>query len=221
MGLTMSCKTAVEKANYQREYYKKNVEARAVYSKEYYKKNAEAIIVKSIKRQNDNQRSIAAYGKGYRERHREKLKQYRMENRNRMAKTSLDWRHRNKSKIREYQRRYNDDLNHHLAANLRVRLNKIVRGKCKSGSAVRDLGCSIEEFKIYIESLFAEGMSWENYGNKKINGKIVFGWHLDHIIPLVSFNLADREQFLIACHFTNMQPLWASENLRKGGKIIF
>jgi hypothetical protein len=55
-------------------------------------------------------------------------------------------------------------------------------------------------------------MSWGNYGFR--------GWHIDHIIPLASFDLTDREQFLKACHHTNLQPMWAKENLSKGSKLV-
>ena len=55
-------------------------------------------------------------------------------------------------------------------------------------------------------------MSWDNYGKK--------GWHIDHITPLVLFDLTNREQVLMACHYTNLQPLWAKDNLSKGTKII-
>lgn len=79
----------------------------------------------------------------------------------------------------------------------------------KTGSAVSDLGCSVSDFKQYLESKFQLGMNWENYGT--------FGWHIDHIKPLSSFDLTNRLQFLEACHFTNLQPLWASENRQKGG----
>ena len=54
-------------------------------------------------------------------------------------------------------------------------------------------------------------MSWDNYGRT--------GWHIDHIIPLSKFDLTDREQFLKACHYTNLQPLWAKDNLIKGNKF--
>ncbi len=93
---------------------------------------------------------------------------------------------------------------------LHRRLNNALKGNFKSGSAVRDLGCSIAEFRTYIAAKFQPGMSWGNYGE----------WHLDHIKPLASFNLADREQFLKAFHFTNYQPLWAKDNLAKGSKIL-
>jgi len=84
----------------------------------------------------------------------------------------------------------------------------------KSGSAVKDLGCSIDEFKEYIAKKFQPGMTWENWGKGK--GK----WSLDHILPLSYFDLGDRVQFLKAAHYTNYQPLWETDNLKKGYKII-
>jgi hypothetical protein len=103
-------------------------------------------------------------------------------------------------------RNYETSLTFRLRSNLRSRLYLAVRNRSKTGSAVRDLGCSIEEFIEYIASLFEPGMSWSNWGE----------WHLDHIKPLASFDLTDREQFLKACHYTNIRPLWANDNLRRG-----
>lgn len=120
-----------------------------------------------------------------------------------------DWRYSNKEVDRKLNREYKskrlaEDINFRLAHNLRSRLNKVI----KYGSAVKDLGCSIEELKKHIESQFSKGMSWDNYGE----------WHLDHIKPLAKYNLKDRNEFLNACHYTNLQPLWASDNLSKGDK---
>lgn len=102
-----------------------------------------------------------------------------------------------------------------LAHSLRIRLKKAMMGNHKSGSAVRDLGCSIADFKIHLTSQFCsnletgEMMTWDNHG--------LCGWHIDHIKPLSSFDLSDREQLLEAAHYTNQQPLWWKDNLRKGG----
>ena len=122
---------------------------------------------------------------------------------------------------REYKIRYQTvyeknklktDLNFRLTKVLRSRIRSAIKNNQRKGSAVKDLGCSIQEFKLYLESKFQTGMTWENWGQ--------YGWHIDHIIPLSSFDLSDRDQFLKACHYTNLQPLWASENLHKKNKIL-
>ncbi len=81
-----------------------------------------------------------------------------------------------------------------------------------NGKFTEIVGCSLEFLKTYIESLWKTGMSWENYG--------VNGWHIDHIKPCASFDLTDIEQRKICFHYTNLQPLWAHENLSKGKKIL-
>lgn len=104
------------------------------------------------------------------------------------------------------------DIQFRLACNLRARINTaIVRGY-KSGSAIRDLGCTIQELKFYIEGQFKDGMTWNNWSRD--------GWHIDHKIPLAFFDLTDRDQFLQAVHYTNLQPMWAIENIKKSKKII-
>jgi hypothetical protein len=92
--------------------------------------------------------------------------------------------------------------------NLRARLRAALRGRYKNGSAVSDLGCSIEDLRTWLAAKFKSGMTWENWGRR--------GWHIDHMRPLASFDLSDRRQLLTATHYTNLQPLWATENLAKG-----
>jgi hypothetical protein len=94
---------------------------------------------------------------------------------------------------------------------LRSRLCSAVRNGSKDGSAVRDLGCTIPEFRTYIEALWAPGMTWENWG------KGPGTWQIDHRRPLASFDLTKREDVLVACHFLNLQPLWHEEHARKSG----
>ena len=112
------------------------------------------------------------------------------------------------------------NINRRIADNLRNRINMAIDNGQKVGSAVRDLGCSIEEFKKHLESKFhfnpetGEAMTWDNNTTK--------GWHIDHIKPLSSFDLTDRTQFLEAASYKNQQPLWWRDNLSKGanyGKI--
>ena len=98
-----------------------------------------------------------------------------------------------------------------LKKTLRKRILQAIKGKCKVGSAIRDMGCTPEKLKLHLESLFQPGMIWNNHGT--------YGWHIDHIVPLASFDLTDREQFLKACHYTNLQPLWARDNLSKSDKV--
>ena len=99
-----------------------------------------------------------------------------------------------------------------IARRLSGRLYNALKNNHKTGSAVKDLGCTIEQFKVYLESKFTKGMNWDNYG--------LHSWHIDHVKPLSSFDLTDKEQFKKACHYTNLQPLWAKDNLIKSNKIL-
>lgn len=106
--------------------------------------------------------------------------------------------------------RYNAKQEVRLAHNLRSRLRTALLHNYKSGSAIGDLGCSIAELEAHLERQFKPGMTWANYGE----------WHIDHIKPLAKFDLTDRVQLLAACHYSNLQPLWAIENLSKGDSLV-
>lgn len=109
------------------------------------------------------------------------------------------------------KKRRETDIQFKLKGLLGSRLNDVLKGRKKPGSAVRDLGCSIEELKQHLESKFQPGMNWQNHSKT--------GWHIDHIKPLSYFDLTVREELLKACHYTNLQPLWAIDNLKKSNKI--
>ena len=110
---------------------------------------------------------------------------------------------------KKHNEKYRNNIQFRLALNLRRRINKFIVREDRRGSAVRDLGCDLNFFKQYIESKFTEGMSWDNYGK----------WHLDHIYPLSLVDLSNRDEFLRVSHYTNYQPLWATDNIKKGNKI--
>lgn len=221
-----------EMARKRREYYLNNKEKIIKNSQEYYINNKERITQYKKKHSLQNKEKIAQQQKEYSLNNKEKLKKYRLNNREKfirynkeyqisnrekIARRKKEYYLNNKERIVEYIRKHTNkrrafDVQFRLKEYLRGRLNKVLRSNYKSGSAVRDLGCSIPELKQYLESKFKPGMSWENHGR--------YGWHIDHIIPLSSFDLTDRDQFLKACHYTNLQPLWAKDNLSKSDKIL-
>ncbi len=100
-----------------------------------------------------------------------------------------------------------------LAASIRTRIQGVVKKGYKSASTEELLGCTSKELKIYLQQQFKERMTWENYG--------FYGWHIDHKIPLSSFDLTKREEQKKAFHYTNLQPLWAKENMSKGAKLSY
>lgn len=103
------------------------------------------------------------------------------------------------------------DLNFKLTKILRGRLGIAIKGKAKAASSLELLGCSVEHLKAWLEFWMKPGMTWENYGYR--------GWHIDHKKPCASFDLTKLEEQKKCFHYTNLQPLWAQENLSKGDKI--
>lgn len=144
-----------------------------------------------------------------------KIKEKRESKRETLRKYEENYRKENASKIREYrnvykkERRKNDPL-YKLKQNIgNLIRSSFIKSKHKKNSLSQNiLHCSIEEFKKYIESKFEYWMSWKNYG--KYNGELMFGWDLDHIIPLAS---AKTEEDIIKLnHYTNLQPLCSKIN---------
>lgn len=78
----------------------------------------------------------------------------------------------------------------------------------KPGKTMQMVGCTVGFLAAHLESQFTDGMTWENYGQ----------WHIDHIKPCISFDLTNPEQIKLCFHWTNLQPLWAIDNLTKNAK---
>lgn len=160
----------------------------------------------------NNATRVKKYRKTYENNVRLHPEKYREKNKELRKKQKHEWHKKHKdeqnrlSAIR-IRNRKTIDINYRISCNLRSRLNSAITRNHKQGSAVKDLGCTIEEFKQYIESKFQQGMTWENYGP--------YTWHIDHIVPLSWFDLSDRNQLLLACNYTNLQPLWAEDNWSK------
>lgn len=97
-----------------------------------------------------------------------------------------------------------------LAASVRTRMRECIKYGYKSEKTEALLGIPVKELKVYLERMFVDGMNWENYGK----------WHIDHIIPLSSFDLSQGVEQKKAFHYTNLQPLWAKDNLQKHAKRV-
>ena len=187
----------------QREYNILNKERNKEQSKLYYQSNKERLTKNTkVYRNNNKEKCKDTYSAYYiknkiknRERHKEYNKTYRVNNRN---------------KIREYHKlRYKTDIQYKLSCNLRSKLYKAI--KCantyKSKNTEDLLGCSFSYLKEYLEKQFKPGMCWENHTSK--------GWHIDHIIPSAFFDLTDLALQKKCFHYTNLRPIWATENLIK------
>lgn len=113
-----------------------------------------------------------------------------------------------KEKLRIRQNNYNKNPKNKLASNMRSRLYQVLKGRSKSKHTFEIIGCSVDFLRNHLEEQFKEGMTWDNYGE----------WHVDHIIPLSS--APDLDFLYELCHYKNLQPLWAVENLSKGKKLV-
>jgi hypothetical protein len=124
---------------------------------------------------------------------------------------SRDWYKRNRKYYSDYLKSKRETnplfkLRRNISSLIGISLRK--KGFTKRSKTASILGCSYMEFFNHIESKFQEGMTWENRSE----------WHIDHIIPLASAKT--EEEIIKLNHYTNLQPLWAKDNLKKGAKII-
>lgn len=139
-------------------------------------------------------------------RRREKSQQYYEENKEKINKKSAEYKNK----------KYNEDPTFRLVILHRARVNALIKNlKMNKNVAYKDsklelLGCSPQELKEWIENKFIEGMSWDKLG--------VHGIHIDHVIPCAKFDLSIEENVRKCFHYTNLQPLWAKDNLSKGSR---
>jgi len=158
--------------------------------------------------------SVAAYQRDYYAKNKTAICNRRKELRDRdgireaEAERARKWRKENPDKASEARRRQRRKMSdaQKLVNSLRRRLRRLVRGG-RRDHMVDLIGCTADELKHHIEKQFEEGMSWEDRRR----------WHLDHIVPCSAFDLSDPEQQRACFHYTNLQPRWAVDNLRKGG----
>lgn len=145
-------------------------------------------------------------------------KEYYRANKEEERKRIKAWIKDNTDTIRKQQRVYwkwkmKTDVNFKLAVNIRGRIIMALKKETakKSRPSEQLIGCSFPELRAYLESKFLTGMTWKNHG--------IRGWHIDHIVPCASFDLTDPEQQRKCFHYSNLQPLWAADNLSKNKSL--
>lgn len=144
----------------------------------------------------------------------QRIKQHRLDNIESYKEKARERYQRDKEQG-IHRQRYNNDPIYKMKCNIREHVRQALKysNVSKKHPSIKYLGCSIEEFKVYIESKFTDGMTWENHSRGEEC------WHLDHIRPLAQLkDIADEQTLKAICHYTNYQPLWEKDNLSKQDK---
>ena len=185
-----------------------------------YEKNKDREIERSKAWQEKNKDKFKAYAKEWREQNadiiKEKHAEHYQKNKEKINKRTSEWQKANRDKVNiRWRHRMKTDPQFKLGVLLRIRLNEALKNNHKTGSAVKDLGCSIADLKVYLEGLFypdpvsGTPMTWDNWTKNSA------GWQIDHIKPMTSFDLTDPAQLKEACHHTNLRPLWHADHILK------
>lgn len=176
----------------------------ALYHKEHFQKNKTTIL-----------QNRSEYMNKYRENNKDYISEYNRvyyaKNRKEILKKKASSEYRKLSREYEKNKRQNN-LSYRILGSLRSRLRLAIKNNQKHGKTKELIGCDIEYLKRYLSTKFKDGMTWQNYGKN--------GWHIDHIIPCASFDFTDPKQQKQCFHYTNLQPLWAKDNIVKSDKIL-
>ena len=205
MKYCAKCKIEKDLSNFTKDKSKKDglkincIDCCKLYINNYYKENIDKL---KIKHNEYNKKRIVD---------KVAMKKYKHEH-YKLNKEKIDIRNK------EYRRKNKDILKEKRSENLILKLkenignnirNSLRKNNCRKNSRTTEiLNCTIQEFKLYLESKFEIWMSWENYG--KYNGELNYGWDIDHIIPISSANT--EEEIIKLNHYTNLQPLCSYRN---------
>ena len=171
-------------------------------------KSKNVIVMSDTEKYKKQYRKYIVYQEKYRKKNREKINQ-----------KIREWYYKNKDRVRANQRiyeregAYRNSLHFKIKDGMRKRILEVLKrdGGKKTQRTMKLVGCTVEELKQHIEKQFKPGMSWEQ--------RHLF--HIDHIIPCASFDLTKLSQQKKCFHYTNLQPLWAIDNIKKGAKLDY
>ena len=188
-------------------YYTKNKEKVLAYNKKYKENNSVLLAEKRRIYLNSNKERVSKRYKLYYEARKDN---------NRFVRRA--YYKNNKVMVNEKKRvyckeRYKTDILYRIKVLLRTGANRAIANRAELGSAIDNLGCSIQHLKLHLELFWDEGMLWSNYGNK------VGQWSIDHIRPLSL--AASKEEAVALHHYTNLQPLWHKDNLAKSNRCDY
>lgn len=182
------------------------MEDRREYYKEYRRKNIDILKLKQKEFRENNKELVT-------ERKRKYYENLSPEKKEELKLRKREMYHKNKYK--ETKRKYvNEKLQTDGFFKLKFSIRSLIRNAfnrkftSKSKKTIEILGCSFEEFKLHLESQFDDKMNWQNQGTY---------WHMDHIIPISSAET--EEEVYRLNHYTNFQPLYWEDNLKKSNKI--
>jgi len=185
-GISAICKDC------KKQYDADHADERREYHKAYYKANRERVLAKACKWYDDNKERKSEYDKAYAEENKEMIKV-----------RSAEWRKNNRHTLTaKWTERYRNDIEFRLIDKMRKRMRLALNGTLKHASSLELLGCSSEYFRNHIEQQLTKGMTWDNI-------------HVDHILPVSAFNMKFKKHQKYAFHWSNCQPLFAEDNMRK------
>jgi hypothetical protein len=203
-------------SDYMREYYRRNRDKGRAMARRYARghskeavervrlwriKNKERWLARLRDHYSENRESELEKGRVFRAKHRDRLNAAARKRRT-PARTTYEreWR----------KRKLETDLNYRIKLRLKNRIKKVLWSvKTRKPKVTMELiGCTVQFLRGYLEARFARGMTWKNYGK----------WHIDHIIPCAEFDLRDPVQQNRCFHYSNLQPLWAFDNISKKDK---
>ena len=148
-------------------------------------------------------------------------REYRANNRDKMTEYNKEWRANNRNEILEYRKeQYKNNPQQRLGIKMSNETRSTLLGVHPNMTPVSEqygidkVGLTTVQYREYIESLWTEGMSWDNYGFGE--GK----WCIDHIVPKSQFDLTDPELYRKCSYYTNTQPMWFVDNLAKGDRLL-
>lgn len=213
-GKRSHCKECVNR--HSKKYRQEHKEKIAIYTKRYHQEHREEAKIYSKKFHEAHKEECNNYSKKYKLEHKEEIKfynqKYRQEHQEEIAIQCKKYNDSHKEQRNKYRnKRHKTDIRFKTESNLRGRIGHAIRGNTKSLSTMMLIGCEIDYLMHHLQSQFKDGMTWDNHN--------LHGWHIDHVRPCTSFDLSKESEQRKCFHYSNLQPLWAKDNLKKHNSI--